>query len=60
MNTNTEPDLILHSGLITTLDPSNPTAEALAVTEGRFALVGSYARHCASRRAKDADYRSQG
>jgi predicted amidohydrolase YtcJ len=41
MNTNTVPDLILHSGLITTLDPSNPSAEALAVTEGRFTLVGS-------------------
>jgi predicted amidohydrolase YtcJ len=34
------PDLILHRGLITTLDPANPTANALAITNGVIAAVG--------------------
>ena len=34
------PELILHSGLITTLDPSNPTANAMAISAGRFTQVG--------------------
>ena len=34
------PDLILHSGLFTTLDRSNPTASAVAVKNGVFAAVG--------------------
>ena len=35
------PDLILHSGLFTTLDRSNPAASAAAVTDGRFSAVGT-------------------
>jgi predicted amidohydrolase YtcJ len=34
------PDLILHHGLFTTLDRSNPTASAVAIKDGRFARVG--------------------
>jgi len=34
------PDLILHNGHITTLDRANPTAEALAITSGKFSAVG--------------------
>jgi predicted amidohydrolase YtcJ len=34
------PNLILHSGLFTTLDRSNPTASAVAVKNGVFSAVG--------------------
>ena len=34
------PDLILHRGLFTTLDRSNPTASAVAIREGKFIKVG--------------------
>src|ERR1700693_3199268 len=34
------PDIILHSGLITTLDRSNPTASAVAIKDGKFIAVG--------------------
>ncbi len=34
------PDLILHRGLFTTLDRSNPTASAVAIMDGRFTRVG--------------------
>jgi len=34
------PDLILHRGLFTTLDRANPTANAVAIKEGRFTHVG--------------------
>jgi predicted amidohydrolase YtcJ len=34
------PDLILHNGLITTLDPSNPSADSVAIQDGRFTHVG--------------------
>jgi predicted amidohydrolase YtcJ len=34
------PDLILHRGLFTTLDRSNPTANAVAVKNGTFTAVG--------------------
>lgn len=34
------PELILHRGLFTTLDRSNPTAEAVAIRNGRFVRVG--------------------
>lgn len=34
------PDLILHRGLITTLDRANPTASAVAIKDGRFTRVG--------------------
>jgi predicted amidohydrolase YtcJ len=33
-------DLILHNGVFTTLDRSNPAATAVAVKDGRFAAVG--------------------
>src|SRR6266571_4066658 len=35
------PDLIYSNGRFTTLDKSNPTAEAVAVSNGRFVAVGS-------------------
>ena len=35
------PDLILFTGRFTTLDRSNPTATAVAVSQGRFSAVGS-------------------
>ena len=38
--TNTSPDLILHRGLITTLDRSNPMANAVAIADGKFLAVG--------------------
>lgn len=34
------PDLILHRGLFTTLDRANPTAEAVAIKDGKFIAVG--------------------
>jgi predicted amidohydrolase YtcJ len=34
------PDLILHRGLFTTLDRSNPTANAVAIKDGIFTAVG--------------------
>src|SRR6476620_2069570 len=34
------PDLILHRGLLTTLDRGNPTASAVAITDGVFPAVG--------------------
>ena len=34
------PDLILHRGLFTTLDRSNPTASAVAIGDGKFTAVG--------------------
>jgi predicted amidohydrolase YtcJ len=34
------PDLILHRGLFTTLDRGNPTASAVAITDGVFTAVG--------------------
>jgi predicted amidohydrolase YtcJ len=34
------PDLILHRGRFTTLDRTNPTASAVAITDGRFSAVG--------------------
>lgn len=36
-------DLILRNGRITTLDPSNPEAEAIAIRDGRVAAVGDEA-----------------
>jgi hypothetical protein len=35
------PDVILHRGLFTTLDRSNPTASALAIKDGKFSAVGT-------------------
>src|SRR6202007_1719204 len=34
------PELILHRGLFTTLDRANPTATAVAITDGKFSAVG--------------------
>ncbi|HUK07476.1 MAG TPA: amidohydrolase [Stellaceae bacterium] len=34
------PDLILHRGLVTTLDRSKPTASAIAIAGGKFVAVG--------------------
>jgi predicted amidohydrolase YtcJ len=34
------PDIILHNGLFTTLDRSNPTADAVAIKDGKFSAVG--------------------
>lgn len=34
------PDLILHRGLVTTLDKANPAASAVAIKDGRFLAVG--------------------
>ncbi len=39
-DTTATPDLILHHGLFTTLDRSNPTASAVAVKDGKFVAVG--------------------
>ncbi|AEC19404.1 hypothetical protein PT7_0864 [Pusillimonas sp. T7-7] len=35
------PDIVFHNGRITTLDPSNPVATAVAVADGKFLAVGS-------------------
>jgi len=37
---NSAPDLVLHRGLFTTLDRSNPTASAVAIKDGKFTAVG--------------------
>jgi predicted amidohydrolase YtcJ len=39
MNTSIVPDLILHNGRITTLDPSYPEANNLAIKDGRIVGV---------------------
>src|SRR5207302_9075653 len=39
-SSNTTPDLILHRGLFSTLDRANPTASAVAITDGKFTAVG--------------------
>ncbi|MDN7848022.1 amidohydrolase [Burkholderia seminalis] len=41
--TDTQPDLILHNGRITTLDRANPVATAVAIKDGRFVAVGGNA-----------------
>lgn len=40
MNQQNNPDIILHNGQFTTLDPSKPTATAVAIKDGRFLAVG--------------------
>lgn len=35
------PDIVFHNGQITTLDPSNPMATAVAIADGKFLAVGS-------------------
>ncbi|MCQ4163819.1 amidohydrolase [Tahibacter harae] len=44
MNAAAPPDLILHSGLFTTLDKRNPTASAVAISGGRFSQIGQSAQ----------------
>jgi predicted amidohydrolase YtcJ len=39
-NSDAAPDLLLHRGLITTLDRSRPTATAVAIKQGVFSAVG--------------------
>ena len=39
-NSDAAPDLLLHRGLITTLDRSRPTATAVAIKQGIFSAVG--------------------
>ena len=39
----TEPELVLLNGVIHTMDPSNPQAEAVAIANGRFLAVGTNA-----------------
>ena len=39
MNSNPAPDLILHNGKITTLDPKHPEAKNLAIKAGRIVRV---------------------
>ena len=39
----TEPELILLNGVIHTMDPANPQAEAAAIANGRFLAVGTNA-----------------
>src|SRR5437870_925904 len=39
-SSNTTPELILHRGLFTTLDRANPSATAVAITDGKFSAVG--------------------
>ncbi|MCM2360027.1 MAG: amidohydrolase family protein, partial [Geobacteraceae bacterium] len=34
------PDLILHNGAVTTLDPARPQVSAVAITDGRIAATG--------------------
>ena len=34
-------DLILHNGKITTVNPKQPEAQAVAIREGRFLVAGS-------------------
>jgi len=41
MTKSNQPDIILHNGLVTTLDRSNPVASAVAITDGIFTAVGS-------------------
>jgi predicted amidohydrolase YtcJ len=40
MTGSSAPDLILHHGLFQTLDRANPTANAVAIKDGRFTAVG--------------------
>src|SRR5580704_17418396 len=47
-----EPDLILHNGKITTLDPKKPEVESLAVEDGRVSKVGMNSEILATRGPK--------
>jgi predicted amidohydrolase YtcJ len=45
MNSNTPPDLVLHNGRITTLDPKHPEASSLAIKDGRIVSVDAAESH---------------
>lgn len=45
------PDFILRNGRFTTLNPSRPTATAVAITDGVFSAVGDDSEVMASRPA---------
>ena len=38
---NSNPDLILRGGKVTTLDRANPLVAAVAISKGKFVAVGS-------------------
>jgi len=52
-----EPDLVLHNGNFWTVDPHNPRAQAVAISDGRFLAVGSddEVLHLASSRSRKLD-----
>jgi predicted amidohydrolase YtcJ len=41
MSQSAQPEVILTNGKFSTLDPSNPNPEAVAITGGRFSAVGA-------------------
>jgi predicted amidohydrolase YtcJ len=49
ISVNNEPDLILHRGLFATLDRSNPTADAVAITNGSSRQLDEVKSFCRSR-----------
>jgi hypothetical protein len=51
MSQSAQPEVILTNGKFSTLDPSNPNPEAVAITGGRFSAVGA-ARTSCRRRAR--------
>ncbi|MGA2302254.1 MAG: amidohydrolase [Candidatus Acidiferrum sp.] len=52
-----EPDLVLYNGNIWTVDPSQPRAQAVAISSGRFVAVGSNDEvlHLAAARTRKID-----
>ena len=52
-----EPEIILYNGTIFTINPKEPTAQALAITDGKFIAVGSNAEilRLATARTKKID-----
>lgn len=52
-----EPDLVLHHGNFWTVDPKNPRAQAVAISDGRFLAVGGNDEvlHIASARSRKVD-----
>jgi hypothetical protein len=52
-----EPDVVLHNGNFWTVDPKNPRAQAVALSNGRFLAVGSNTEvlHIAGARSRKID-----
>jgi predicted amidohydrolase YtcJ len=52
-----EPDVVLHNGNFWTVDPKNPRAQAVAMSNGRFLAVGSNTEvlHIAGARSRKID-----